>query len=165
MSPMTKVYLQKAVDSGNKKCPYVFQDNGHLKHSIVRKRFAKFCKSLKIDGLTFHGLRHNYATYFLYSGGDIKTLQSNLGHSSPEFTLDRYSHIIDEQKQSTAETFCGYIQDIIGKSQTTAEKEKNTVPDAKNTVLLEVRDMLYKLFEMLQSLTDAKNGIDDFVTS
>ena len=40
-------------------------------------------KSYKLDdGITFHSLRHSFATYYLSNNGSLLTLQSMLGHSS-----------------------------------------------------------------------------------
>jgi integrase len=41
--------------------------------------------------LTFHSLRHTYATWYLQNGGDIYTLSHLLGHSTIKLT-ERYSH-------------------------------------------------------------------------
>jgi integrase len=48
--------------------------------------------------LTFHDLRHTFATWFIANGGDQKTLQELLGHSSP-VTTAKYIHPSDEVKK------------------------------------------------------------------
>jgi integrase/recombinase XerD len=45
--------------------------------------------------VTPHVLRHSYATDFLNRGGNIRTLQIILGHSSLA-TTERYLHITDK---------------------------------------------------------------------
>lgn len=44
------------------------------------------------DNLSFHTLRHSFATYYLMNGGNIITLKSMLGHSCLS-TTNRYLHI------------------------------------------------------------------------
>lgn len=53
--------------------------------------------------ITFHSLRHTYATMSLQEGVDIKTTQENLGHHSAAFTLDIYSSVTAKMKQTATE--------------------------------------------------------------
>lgn len=43
--------------------------------------------------LSFHGLRHTFATLWLQNGGDLFRLSKILGHYSPEFTARQYAHV------------------------------------------------------------------------
>lgn len=42
------------------------------------------------EGVTIHSLRHTYASFAIAQGADVKTLQMQLGHSSPSITLNTY---------------------------------------------------------------------------
>ena len=56
---------------------------------------------LAICGLhhfTFHALRHTFASRAMEQGIDAKTLSVILGHYSVAFTLDTYTHVLDEHK-------------------------------------------------------------------
>lgn len=56
---------------------------------------------LAISGLrhfTFHALRHTFASRAMEQGMDAKTLSMILGHYSVSFTLDTYTHVLDEHK-------------------------------------------------------------------
>lgn len=56
---------------------------------------------LEISGLrhfTFHALRHTFASRAMEQGMDAKTLSVILGHYSVSFTLDTYTHVLDEHK-------------------------------------------------------------------
>lgn len=57
--------------------------------------------------ITFHGLRHTFATQAVEQGVDIKTLSVLLGHSDVAFTLSRYAHISCKQKRDAMDMiFC-----------------------------------------------------------
>ena len=77
------------------KTGYLFKGLGNLEHSskayptvyfgIIKKKY-NLPKTV-----TFHSLRHSFATYFLLNGGNLITLQSLLGHSNLN-TTRRYIH-------------------------------------------------------------------------
>ena len=51
--------------------------------------------------ITFHDLRHTYATRLFELGENPKTVQELLGHSNISITLNIYTHVMDETKQNT----------------------------------------------------------------
>ncbi len=57
----------------------------------------------KLTKISFHGLRHTYATLCLQQGVDMKTTQENLGHFDPGFTLSVYSGVTHKMKQESTE--------------------------------------------------------------
>lgn len=60
-------------------------------------------------GLTFHELRHTQATLLIGDGADIKTVQSRLGHSTAQLTMDIYAHAIEANDRDAADA----IGDIL----------------------------------------------------
>ena len=60
----------------------------------LTQEFAALTKALQMPPLTFHGLRHAYATLGLISGMPAKAVREHLGHSSVVITLDLYSHVL-----------------------------------------------------------------------
>ena len=44
------------------------------------------------DNITFHSLRHSFATYYLANGGSLLALQSMLGHTNLN-TTTIYLHL------------------------------------------------------------------------
>ena len=57
--------------------------------------------------VTFHGLRHTFATRAIEIGVDVKTLSVLLGHSDVAVTLSRYTHISEQQKRNAMDIILG----------------------------------------------------------
>ena len=73
-----------------------------LNHQTVYKHMKKALQSCGMENYTFHSLRHSFATISIENGDDIKTVQTNLGHFAPAFTLKTYAHVSNQMQQSSA---------------------------------------------------------------
>ncbi len=74
---------------------YVFCDEGGEKlkqDGIIRHAFDQLKKQCGMPDLTFHALRHNFASELISKGADIRTVQEYMGHSSLRM-LQRYAHM------------------------------------------------------------------------
>lgn len=68
-------------------------------HESCNKSLKRWCKHAGITKhITWHCGRHSFATNVLYTGTDIKTVASLLGHSGLKYT-ERYVRAIDERKK------------------------------------------------------------------
>ncbi len=56
-----------------------------------RTSFENACNKAEIKNLSFHTVRHTFATRLVLSGVDIVTVSKLLGHSKIQTTM-RYSH-------------------------------------------------------------------------
>ncbi len=75
----------------------------NLVRRTVVKHFKAILKSAGISEETrFHDLRHNFAVTSLYAGDDVKTVSSNLGHATAQFTLDVYGYVTQKMRQDSA---------------------------------------------------------------
>ena len=86
---------------------FVFQyrdpKTGRSRHVVFfRTAFEHACRRAGIKGLTFHDLRHTFASRLVRKGVDLITIKDLLGHSSVR-TTERYSHSNREQKQRAVE--------------------------------------------------------------
>lgn len=84
------------------------------------------CKALEDAGLqhtAFHDLRHSCATLLLQAGENIKTIQNLLGHSDVETTLNCYSHVLDEMKQSAADKLDSIFTEVLTPQETVPESD------------------------------------------
>ena len=55
--------------------------------------------------LTFHELRHTYASILNGNGIDAKTISEQLGHSNTSITMNIYTHSFDNKKRESAKVF------------------------------------------------------------
>lgn len=69
----------------------------------IQYKFKELIKKIKITSITFHGLRHTFATRCIELGMDIKTLSEILGHSNVSTTMNIYVHSTEQQKKNQME--------------------------------------------------------------
>lgn len=69
------------------------QGNEHTSPCTIENYFTNYANDLGLDnGISFHTLRHSFATYFIMNGGDCFTLKDLLGHKSLS-TTSIYVHL------------------------------------------------------------------------
>lgn len=72
--------------------------NKSISSFTIKQAFQKMKENNKLDkSITFHTLRHSFATEFIKSGGDIWELKNILGHSSIN-TTSIYLHMAENYK-------------------------------------------------------------------
>lgn len=54
---------------------------------------------------SINSLIHTHATLLLEQGADIKNIQRRLGHSKLSTTMNTYSHVTDNMRNSTLDIF------------------------------------------------------------
>lgn len=64
---------------------------------LVLERLHK--QGIEIERFTHHAFRDTFATRYIEEGGNMKTLQMILGHSSLSMTADLYAHVLSDTKQ------------------------------------------------------------------
>ena len=72
---------------------------GHSEPRVMQQKFRKFAEEVGLEEVTFHTLRHTFATRCVEAGFDVKTLSEILGHADVKTTLNRYVHPSFELKQ------------------------------------------------------------------
>ncbi len=72
--------------------------------NLLRKHLKPAAKKLGLPGVTWHLLRHSHATMLDSVGTPIGTIQSLLGHSTPEITREIYLHAIPEEQRRAVES-------------------------------------------------------------
>lgn len=91
-----KEHYFKLFDYRINKTGYLFEGNQGAKHisgNTITNYFTTIKKQYKLDeNLSFHSLRHSFASNFIQAGGDVFVLKSMLGHMSLN-TTNIYIHI------------------------------------------------------------------------
>jgi integrase len=74
----------------------------HFSPSRYTRLFQSEALRLELPPIGVHGLRHSLATTALADGVPVKVVADRLGHASVATTLDRYSHVSEEQDRAAA---------------------------------------------------------------
>ena len=84
-----------------------------MQQFILRHRNAICDPTAPDRRITFHGLRHTFATLSLKYGVDVKTLSGALGHCDAGFTLSTYTHATEGMKRFAADTIGSVISQTM----------------------------------------------------
>ena len=74
----------------------------------LENKFNKIADICNIENVTFHMIRHTFASNCIEAGVDAKSLSEILGHSSVNITLNRYVHSSMETKKKNMEKLYTY---------------------------------------------------------
>jgi integrase len=74
-----------------------------IRRTSLWKVWQDALSAAKVEPMTFHGLRHYYASLLIRHGESVKTVQERLGHASAVETLDTYSHLWPDSDSRTRE--------------------------------------------------------------
>ena len=66
------------------------------------RQFAKTTRRLNLDRVTFHTLRHTFASILITQGRDAAFVADQLGHEDPAFTWRTYIHLFRAAEQARA---------------------------------------------------------------
>lgn len=77
--------------------------NGILYPNSLDKAFQKAIRGASVPMISFHGLRHTFATTLLANNVNPKIVQEMLGHATIKTTMDTYSHVLPHMQRSAAE--------------------------------------------------------------
>lgn len=93
----------KHLSSGRKPNEALFlRSNGKAwKTSEQFRPMNAACEAAKVDGVTFHILRHTYASHSLMAGMTIEVLAQQLGHKDTRITMRHYAHLCPTFKQES----------------------------------------------------------------
>ena len=70
------------------------------------------------ESMTFHDLRHFYASLLIRHGESVKVVQARLGHASASETLDTYSHLWPDSEDTTRAAVDSVLGSVADYSRT-----------------------------------------------
>lgn len=77
----------------NKSVPFVFANPATGKPYLdVMHAFGRVCRAARLHDVTFHTLRHTFASRLAQAGVPLNTIRELLGHGSMQMTM-RYAHL------------------------------------------------------------------------
>ena len=76
--------------------------NGILYPNSLDKAFQKAVRDVGVPYISFHGLRHTFATTLLANNVNPKIVQEMLGHATIKTTMDTYSHVLPNMQKEAA---------------------------------------------------------------
>ena len=68
----------------------------------LSKKFKRFIRENNLPEVDAYSLRHTGSTYKLRKTGNIKAVQGDMGHASPEMLTKVYAAIVDEDRKNIA---------------------------------------------------------------
>ncbi|MDE2314729.1 MAG: site-specific integrase [Elusimicrobia bacterium] len=96
------------------------------RNGMVREAFEALKAELDMPDLTFHMLRHNFASELIAKGADVRTVQEYMGHSSLKM-LERYAHLNQGMWRSTIQ--------LLGRDVGAESGEKTGSEESSNSLL------------------------------
>lgn len=75
---------------------------GYLSYRTVFDCYKRIVKKIGLPEMRVHDLRHAYTMLALSNGDDVKTVQTLLGHKTPEFTMKVYANSPNSIKKESA---------------------------------------------------------------
>ena len=73
--------------------PHAGKD-GPMHHTAWSRAMRKAVAGAGLAGVTFHDLRHHYASKLIAGGCSVKAVQAALGHEKASTTLGTYAHLM-----------------------------------------------------------------------
>ena len=73
------------------------------------KWLSKVIKEYDLKSITIHGFRHTHASALFSAGASIKEVQTRLGHSDVQTTLNIYTHVTKEQNKEAVQKLANYL--------------------------------------------------------
>jgi Phage integrase family len=88
---------------------FTFEDGRPPHPDTIRQRFDRLAAAAGLSRITFHDLRHSYATGALKAGVSPKILSERIGHADVGFFFQTYAHVITNDDREAAEQAASFL--------------------------------------------------------
>lgn len=97
------------------KAPLVTMKGEYERPTTVSRAFSRIRDSCGLPReITFHSLRHTYATWLIAEGCNLKKLSVQLGHADEAITLRIYGHLLPGGSEGIADLFTNAEHRALG---------------------------------------------------
>lgn len=88
---------------------FTYQDGRPVHPDSIRQRFERLSAAAGLPHITFHDLRHSYATGALRAGVSPKVVSERIGHANVAFFLEIYAHVFENDDREAAEQAAAFL--------------------------------------------------------
>lgn len=88
---------------------FTYHDGRPLHPDTIRQRFDRLATAAGLPHITFHDLRHSYATGALRAGVSPKIVSERIGHANVGFFLETYAHVLGNDDREAAEQAASFL--------------------------------------------------------
>ncbi|MCW2659202.1 MAG: integrase [Mycobacterium sp.] len=88
---------------------FTYEDGRPLHPDSIRQRFDRLAAAAGLLRITFHDLRHSYATGALRAGISPKVISERIGHANVGFFLETYAHVLGNDDREAAEQAASFL--------------------------------------------------------
>jgi integrase len=88
---------------------FTFEDGRPPHPDTIRQRFDRLAAAAGLSRITFHDLRHSYATGALKAGVSPKVVSERIGHADVGFFLQTYAHVLKNDDRDAAEQAASFL--------------------------------------------------------
>ncbi|MBV8290791.1 MAG: tyrosine-type recombinase/integrase, partial [Mycobacterium sp.] len=88
---------------------FTFEDGRPPHPDTIRQRFDRLAAAAGLSRITFHDLRHSYATSALKAGLSPKVVSERIGHADAGFFLQTYAHVLKNDDRDAAEQAASFL--------------------------------------------------------
>lgn len=81
------------------------KENGSMVTAETFKYASKIINHMLGIDFNYHSLRHTHATVLIENGANIKDVQTRLGHSRIQTTMDTYTHVTEKMAKQSVDIF------------------------------------------------------------
>ncbi|SHI09961.1 tyrosine-type recombinase/integrase [Desulfofustis glycolicus] len=85
-------------------CDWMFpNEKGNLlqKSNVYHRHWKQLLKAAKLRHTRIHDLRHSWASRMIAAGANLYYCQRQLGHSSIQILIDRYTHLLPDHRNDS----------------------------------------------------------------
>lgn len=107
MQDSERAFFQTDYHSGD--FVFTYQDGRPLHPDSIRQRFDRLAAAAGLPRITFHDLRHSYATAALRAGVSPKVISERIGHANIGFFLETYAHVLGNDDRDAAEQAASFL--------------------------------------------------------